>query len=146
MARRELVHHSPHVSRDILRAPHRIGLVGLGRMGLPICARLVRRGYAVVAHDARETLRESATQAGAAWAPSAAAAAAEADAVLTVLPGPTEVAALIAELRGAFRPRLSLDRPQHGDAGDRARRRERHGVMRGERARRAGRRQPRDGA
>jgi 3-hydroxyisobutyrate dehydrogenase len=73
-------------------------------MGLPICARLVRRGYAVVAHDARETLRESATQAGAAWAPSAAAAAAEADAVLTVLPGPTEVAALIAELRGAFRP------------------------------------------
>jgi 3-hydroxyisobutyrate dehydrogenase len=30
-----------------------IGLVGLGRMGLPICANLVRAGYRVLAGDRR---------------------------------------------------------------------------------------------
>jgi 3-hydroxyisobutyrate dehydrogenase len=84
--------------------PHKIGVIGLGRMGLPICARLARRGFSVVAHDVRAALREPAAAAGAVWASGAAAAAVEADAVVTVLPGPAEVSGLIGELTGALAP------------------------------------------
>jgi 3-hydroxyisobutyrate dehydrogenase len=73
-------------------------------MGARICARLLERGYAVTAHDARAELRETAIAAGAAWAPDAAAAASEADILLTVLPGPAEVTSLIGELAGALQP------------------------------------------
>jgi 3-hydroxyisobutyrate dehydrogenase len=85
-------------------AAARLGVIGLGRMGLPICARLTRTGFAVTATDVRAGRCEAALAAGARWRPTAAAVAAESDVVLTVLPGPAEVSSLIAELTGALAP------------------------------------------
>ena len=82
----------------------RIAVVGLGRMGLPICARLTRGNFTVFASDARAELVDAAYAAGARWLPSAGAAAAEADVVITVLPGPDEVASLIEPLTAALAP------------------------------------------
>jgi 3-hydroxyisobutyrate dehydrogenase len=65
----------------------RVGIVGLGRMGMPICANLVRAGYAVSAWDLRPGREGDVTRAGAQWGPIAT----EAEVLLTVLPGPAEV-------------------------------------------------------
>jgi len=81
-----------------------VGVIGLGRMGLPICERLAAEGFAVVATDVRPQLRGAAAAAGARWAPTAAAAAADADVAITVLPGPAEVASLIDEVTAALAP------------------------------------------
>lgn len=68
-----------------------IGFIGLGRMGLPMCTRLVSAGYQVTAADARPELESRAAQARACWAAVPASAAAGADLVITMLPGPREV-------------------------------------------------------
>jgi 3-hydroxyisobutyrate dehydrogenase len=80
----------------------RVGVIGLGRMGLPICARLVERGFDVVGADldpARVDLVP-----GAVPASDAAAVGARADIVVTVLPGPSEVAAVCDALTGTMPP------------------------------------------
>jgi 3-hydroxyisobutyrate dehydrogenase len=46
-----------------------VGLVGLGRMGVPICANLVRAGYGVRAGDRRPEAAEQAARCGARWVP-----------------------------------------------------------------------------
>ncbi|WP_348541012.1 NAD(P)-dependent oxidoreductase [Streptomyces sp. SAI-041] len=63
-----------------------VALIGLGRMGTPICAKLVQAGYAVRAHDSREELKSSAHRVGAVWNDTAAGAAFDADVLITVLP------------------------------------------------------------
>jgi 3-hydroxyisobutyrate dehydrogenase len=68
-----------------------IGLVGLGRMGVPICANLVRAGYAVRAADRRPEAAAAAARCGARWVPELARLAASADVLVTVLPGANEV-------------------------------------------------------
>ncbi|MFJ8725236.1 NAD(P)-dependent oxidoreductase [Streptomyces sp. NPDC093269] len=73
----------------------KIGLIGLGRMGAPMCNNLVAAGYEVVAHDIDPGRAETALAMGARWSPSSAAAAAEAEVLLTVVPGPSEVAAVM---------------------------------------------------
>jgi 3-hydroxyisobutyrate dehydrogenase len=82
----------------------RIGIIGLGHMGLPTCRRLVERGFAVSATDLRPELRASAAEAGAEWVDSAAEVASRCDAVITMLPGPGEVSAVLGELIGAMTP------------------------------------------
>ena len=72
-----------------------IGLVGLGRMGVPICANLVRRGYGVRAGDRRPEAAEQAARCGARWVPELARLAAGADVLITVLPGVEEVRELM---------------------------------------------------
>ncbi|EPD63588.1 NAD(P)-dependent oxidoreductase [Streptomyces sp. HGB0020] len=72
-----------------------ICLIGAGRMGEPIGAHLIRAGYRVRAHDARPERREAMRACGAECPDSAVAAAAGADVLLTVLPGPAEVCAVI---------------------------------------------------
>jgi 3-hydroxyisobutyrate dehydrogenase len=72
-----------------------IGLVGLGRMGVPICANLVRAGYRVRAGDRRPGAAEQAARCGASWVPELARLAAGADILVTVLPGPGEVRELM---------------------------------------------------
>jgi 3-hydroxyisobutyrate dehydrogenase len=81
-----------------------IGLVGLGRMGMPMCARLVGTGYRVVAGDLRAERERAATAAGAEWAGATEAVAARADVLLTSLPGAPE-------LREAIEPALEGLRP-----------------------------------
>jgi 3-hydroxyisobutyrate dehydrogenase len=72
-----------------------IGLVGLGRVGVPVCANLVRAGYGVQAGDLRPEAAEQAARHGACWVPDLAMLAARADVLLTVLPGPAEVRELM---------------------------------------------------
>src|SRR5689334_23304386 len=69
----------------------RIGFAGVGRMGLPMCANLVRAGYEVTAGDARGERGSAVTGCGARWKGTAAEVAAEVDVLITVLPGPGEV-------------------------------------------------------
>ena len=75
----------------------RIAFAGLGRMGLPMCTRLAAAGFDVTATDLRGELRPDVLCAGGRWAPSIAAAAADADVLITMLPGPDEVTAVIPE-------------------------------------------------
>jgi 3-hydroxyisobutyrate dehydrogenase len=72
-----------------------VTVVGIGRMGAPICACLVRAGHQVTASDADPAREAAALAAGAVWEPSAAAAAARCEVLVTVLPGPAEVGAVM---------------------------------------------------
>jgi NAD binding domain of 6-phosphogluconate dehydrogenase len=78
-----------------------IGLVGLGRMGLPICANLVQAAYRVLVGDRRPGAARQAAGHGARWIPEPARLAAEADVLITVLPGPGEVRELMLGTGGA---------------------------------------------
>jgi 3-hydroxyisobutyrate dehydrogenase len=82
----------------------RVGVIGLGRMGLPICARLAHSGLAVAATDIDAGRRAVAVSAGAAWLPGARAVAAAADVVITVLPSAAEVESVAADLAGGMMP------------------------------------------
>lgn len=66
----------------------RIGFAGIGRMGAPMCANLVRAGYPVSTAD----IRQEASVRGARRLPDMAALAAGSDVLITMLPGPGEVA------------------------------------------------------
>jgi len=80
----------------------RIGFIGVGRMGLPMCANLVRAGYEVTAGDARSERESAVAGCGARWRGTAAEVAAEADVLITVLPGPGEVHDVMAGSGGAL--------------------------------------------
>jgi 3-hydroxyisobutyrate dehydrogenase len=69
-----------------------LGILGAGRMGLPIARHLLAAGYAVTVYD-RDAAR--ATAAGAAIAESARALAASSDILITVLPGIPEIEAVM---------------------------------------------------
>jgi 3-hydroxyisobutyrate dehydrogenase len=84
-----------------------VGMVGVGRMGLPICANMVRGGYTVTAADVRPEARKAVLACGARWGGLAAEAVAEADVVITVLPGTRELLELMSGpggLLAALRP------------------------------------------
>ena len=68
-----------------------IGFVGIGNLGEPVVHNLLDRGFSVAVHDAVRTRADRALDKGAHWADTPAAAAADADAVVTALPGPPEV-------------------------------------------------------
>jgi 3-hydroxyisobutyrate dehydrogenase len=70
-----------------------VAVVGVGRIGLPIVARLARAGYPVRACDVRPEVEAEVRAAGAEWCDSAADAVAGADVLLTVLPGSPELRA-----------------------------------------------------
>jgi len=72
-------------------SPPRVTLVGLGRMGMPMCTNLVRAGYPVTAADQRPETQAVAEAVGAVWASTSAQAAARADVVITMLSGSPEV-------------------------------------------------------
>ena len=72
-----------------------VGVVGVGRIGAPLVARVVGAGHEVVATDVRPERRQAVEQAGARWAPDAAAVAAASSVVFTVLPGSPELSELI---------------------------------------------------
>jgi 3-hydroxyisobutyrate dehydrogenase len=69
----------------------RVGFIGLGHMGGPMCAHLVEAGFQVSAFDLDPRALEAAAAAGAAAAARAADCGRDADAVITMLPGPPEV-------------------------------------------------------
>jgi hypothetical protein len=80
----------------------RIGFVGIGRMGLPMCANLVRAGYRVMAGDSRPECEDLALGCGARWSPATAEVAVSADVLITMLPGPREVRDAMLDSGGAL--------------------------------------------
>jgi 3-hydroxyisobutyrate dehydrogenase len=83
----------------------RIGFIGLGTMGssMALNAR-AKGGFDLVVHDLRREAAAPHLAAGAVWADSPAAAAKDADIVLTSLPGPREVEAVAEGLIQTLRP------------------------------------------
>ena len=75
----------------------RVGFVGLGNMGGPMCTNLVRAGYEVVAFDLNEEALASQVEAGAIAASSVADCAARAELFMTSLPRPDHVIAVMRE-------------------------------------------------
>ncbi len=77
-----------------------IAFIGLGNMGGPMAANLVKAGFAVVGFDLSPASREAAREAGVAVEPSAVAAVrdADADVVVTMLPAGKHVRTVWAEL------------------------------------------------
>jgi 3-hydroxyisobutyrate dehydrogenase len=68
---------------------HQIAFAGLGRMGLPMCAALVRAGYPVtVFNRTLARAEEAAVTCQATWPDTPAQAAATANVLITMLPGP----------------------------------------------------------
>lgn len=80
----------------------RIGFVGLGNMGGPMCGRLADAGLEVHAFDVDDAALGRAVARGARCAESAAACAASADLLLTSLPKPEHVEAVMAGPSGAL--------------------------------------------
>jgi 3-hydroxyisobutyrate dehydrogenase len=72
-------------------ASTRVGFIGVGRMGLPMCANLVRAGHEVIAGDLREELEGAVTACGARWGGPGPTVAAAADVLITMLPGSPEL-------------------------------------------------------
>jgi 3-hydroxyisobutyrate dehydrogenase len=68
-----------------------IGVVGVGRMGAAVCARLVEAGFSVVAGDRDADRAAAARAAGTRWADSPRELASRADFLITVLPGTAEL-------------------------------------------------------
>jgi len=69
----------------------KIGFIGVGNIGAPIAGQLLRAGHRLVVHDIRRAAADPLLRAGAAWADTMAALAAECEVVATCLPGPTEM-------------------------------------------------------
>lgn len=81
----------------------RIGFVGLGNIGGPMCQRLVKAGYPVTAFDLNPTVLEKVIAVGAKAAISAAECAAQAEIFLTSLPRPDHVETVMAGENGALK-------------------------------------------
>lgn len=87
-----------------------VGFIGLGRMGAPMAARIAAAGHRVMGYDISPSKRELAI-AGLSHAENPAAIAAEADIIVTSLPGPAEVTDVVTGpggLLGALRPSAIL--------------------------------------
>lgn len=81
----------------------RIGFVGLGNMGGPMCLRLLAAGYPVTAFDLNQDALGKAVAAGAKASSSARESAAQAEILLTSLPRPDHVETVMAGENGALR-------------------------------------------
>ena len=81
-----------------------VGVIGVGRMGLGLCARLAERGFAVLATDLDSQKRIAVETAGAEWVDGPRAMPGACDRVLTVLPGAAESQAARCDLLAAIRP------------------------------------------
>jgi 3-hydroxyisobutyrate dehydrogenase len=81
-----------------------IAFIGLGNMGAPMAANLVKAGHAVTGFDLSEACRDQARAAGVAIAATAREAAAGADAIVTMLPAGSHVRAVWADIAPAAKP------------------------------------------
>jgi 3-hydroxyisobutyrate dehydrogenase len=79
-----------------------VGFIGLGRMGSPMALNLRRAGYDMVAFDAKAQAVEPLQATGASAAESAPGTAASCDVLITMLPGPPQIEAVMTGHGGAF--------------------------------------------
>ncbi|MDB6085672.1 MAG: NAD(P)-dependent oxidoreductase [Gammaproteobacteria bacterium] len=82
----------------------RYGFVGLGHLGKHLATNLARGGFDVTVHDLRSEAADSAIAAGAHWAESVPALAANCDGLITCLPSPAASAAVLDQALPAMRP------------------------------------------
>ena len=80
----------------------RLLFIGVGNMGNPMAARLVRAGYDVHVHDLDRAKADNLLALGAQWADSISEGAASADIVITSLPGPVQVRTVMLGIGGVF--------------------------------------------
>jgi 3-hydroxyisobutyrate dehydrogenase-like beta-hydroxyacid dehydrogenase len=80
----------------------RVGMIGLGKMGLPMARHLVKRGFTVAGFDVAEDAMESAAEAGVHTALSPQAVAAASDLVIIVVGFDQEVEAVVFGERGVL--------------------------------------------
>ncbi|MES9538846.1 MULTISPECIES: NAD(P)-dependent oxidoreductase [unclassified Actinomadura] len=73
----------------------RLGFIGLGNMGGPMCRNLLAAGYDVAVHDARREAAAEAERMGAVWTAAPAEAGAGRDVVITMLPTPRHVESVL---------------------------------------------------
>jgi 3-hydroxyisobutyrate dehydrogenase len=69
----------------------RVGFVGLGHMGAPMCRNILAAGHDLVVHDLRREAADALVADGAAWAASPREAARDREVAITMLPGPRQV-------------------------------------------------------
>lgn len=81
-----------------------IGFIGLGNMGGPMAANLVKAGYAVTGFDLVPACRDAAQAQGVRIAATAADAVAEAEVVVTMLPAGRHVMTVWTALAATVRP------------------------------------------
>ena len=89
----------------------RVGFIGLGHMGGPMCSHLCEAGFEVSAFDLNPDALEAAREAGAVPASSATDCAQQAEALITMLPGPAQVEEVLlgsASVLAAMAPRAVL--------------------------------------
>lgn len=72
----------------------KVGFIGLGNMGMPMCTNLIEAGHDVRVFDVRPEARQACAKVGARAEESAAAAASGANVVMTSLPRPSDVVAV----------------------------------------------------
>jgi len=75
--------------------PEPVGFIGLGNLGRQLAAGLVRAGHPLIVHDLDRSAASELLETGASWAGSPRAAAAAASTVVTCLPSPAAVAAVV---------------------------------------------------
>ena len=73
----------------------RVGFIGVGNLGAHLAASLVRAGFEVTVHDRDERAAAALLDAGASWASSPQETAERTDSVITCLPTPAAVAAVV---------------------------------------------------
>ncbi len=96
-----------------------IGFIGVGNMGWPMAANLVRAGFAVAVADARRLQAERFAQEIGGSAPDTLAQlAAASDVIITMLPTSAAVAAVLDEMIGALRPGTVLIDMTSGAPGE----------------------------
>ncbi|HJS76152.1 MAG TPA: NAD(P)-binding domain-containing protein, partial [Burkholderiales bacterium] len=83
-----------------------VGVVGAGRMGLPIIGHLVRRGFRTLATDVNASKKSSVENLRATWAVDAAQLARDSDIVLVCVGFDHEVRALLQENRAALEGKI----------------------------------------
>ncbi len=95
---------------DKIVPPAPIAVIGLGNMGVPMGACLVKAGYAVTGFDLSTAARERFAAAGGKVAPSPAAAVGGAKVVITLLPNGKIVREAVDTLRPHLAPEQSSSR------------------------------------
>ncbi len=80
----------------------RVGFIGLGRMGAPMARGIRRAGFDLVVNDVRREAAAPLEGLGATWAATPRAVAEQAEVLVTMLPGPSQVEAVAFGPDGAF--------------------------------------------
>jgi len=84
--------------------PAAVAVIGLGNMGVPMGARLIKAGFAVTGFDLSETARKNFVNAGGRTANDVASAVASAEVVVTLLPNGKIVREAVSSLRPHLKP------------------------------------------